>query len=110
MSEVHERFTDSLFEARWQPGIHPEFHRGENKQSRRAEEQRSEADKMKQLVIELTNIPVLVLERPSSRHAEKPDPTHSDTQISFLDIIEVILKMIVEGAKAIFPKRKEMPL
>jgi hypothetical protein len=107
MSEVHERFTDGLFETRWQQGEQPKFHRGENKQSHRAEEQESEADKMKQIVIELTNMPVLAVETPDSKHAEKPNPINSDTTISFLDIIEIILKMIVDGAKAIFPKRKE---
>jgi hypothetical protein len=52
MSEFHERFIDGLFEARWQPGAQPEFHRGENKQSCLAEE--GEADKMEHIVIELT--------------------------------------------------------
>jgi hypothetical protein len=42
MVEAHERFIDGLFEAGWQPGIRPEFHRGEDKQSRHAEE-KSEA-------------------------------------------------------------------
>lgn len=107
MSELHERFTDGLFEARWQAGVQPEFHRGENKQSNRAEEQKSEADKMKQIVIELTNMPVLALVMPVSKPAEKLDSKNLDTQISFLDIIEIILKMIIDGAKAIFPKRKE---
>lgn len=63
--------------------------------------------KMKQIVIELTNMPVLVLEIPVSKLVEKPDPKSLDTRSSFLDIIEIILKMIVDGAKAIFPKRKE---
>jgi hypothetical protein len=102
MSEVHERFTEGLFKERWQPGIQPEFHRGENKQSHRAQEQ-SEVDKVKQIVIELTNTPVFVLEMP----AEKPNPTHPNTKLSFWDYIEIILEMIADGAKAIFPKRKE---
>jgi hypothetical protein len=107
MAQLHERFTNDLFEARWRSGEHVQFHRGENKQSHHADEQKSETDKMKQIVIELTNMPVLALVMPVSKPAEKPDPTHSDTTISFLDIIEIILKVIVDGAKAIFPKRKE---
>src|SRR5437660_4950341 len=107
MSELHERFTDGLFEARWQPGEQAEFHNGENRQSHRAEEKKSEANKINQIRIQLFNIPVLALAMPVSKLEEKPDLKNLDTQTSFLDIIEIILKMIADGAKAIFPKRKE---
>ncbi len=83
MSELHERIIDGLFEARWRPGAQPEFHTGENKQSYRAEEQRSEADKLKQIKIELLNIPTLALEMPGSKHADKPDPINSGITINF---------------------------
>ena len=106
MSELHERFTDGLFEARWQPGEHVEFHRGENKQSHRAKEQKSEASKINQIRIELLNMPVFVVETPGSNLGEKPNPKDLDTGSSFLDIIEMILEMIVKGVKAILPKRK----
>lgn len=106
MSEIHERFTDGLFEARWQPGAQSEFHKGENKQSHRSEEQENEAIKTSQINIELLNMPILALEMSGLRRAEMHEPINSDTTISFLDIIEIILKMIVDGAKAMFPKRK----
>lgn len=106
MSELHERFTDGLFEARWQSGEQTEFHRGENKQSHRAEEQKSEADKMKQIKIELLNMPVLALVMPVSRLEEKPDPKNLDTRSSFLDIIEIIFEAIGKMVKSILPKRK----
>jgi hypothetical protein len=51
-------------------------------------------------------MPVLALETPGSNLGKKPDLKNSDTRSSFLDIIEIILEMIVDGAKAIFPKRK----
>jgi hypothetical protein len=104
MSELHERLTGGLF------GERVEFDRGENKQNRRAKEQKSEADKINQIRIELFNMPVFVLETPGSNLGEKPDPKNLDTGSCFLDIIEIILEMIAEGAKTIFPKRKEMPL
>lgn len=107
MAELHETFTDGLFEARRHLGERPEFHRGENKQSPRAEEQKSEADKINQIKITLLNMPVLALEMPASKRAEKPDPINSDTTLSFLELIGIILKMIVDWAKAIVPKRKE---
>ena len=107
MPEFHKRFIDGLCEARWQPGARPEFHKGENKQSYRAEEQRSEADKLKQIKIELLNMPILALEMPGSKRAGNPDPVNSDTTISFVDIIEMILEMVVDVAKALLPKRKE---
>jgi hypothetical protein len=103
MSELRERFSDGLFEARWQPGAQPEVHRGENKQSCRAEEE-SEADKMEHIVIELTNMAVLALVMPVSKLAEEPDPINSDTTISLWDIIEIILKMIIDGTKAMFQR------
>jgi hypothetical protein len=106
MSEVHERFTDGLFEARWQPGVRPDFHRGENKQSRRTEEQKSEANKANQIRIELLNMPVFAVEISDSKLGGKPEPKDSDTRSGFLEIIEMILEMIVEGAKAILPRRK----
>lgn len=106
MSELHERFIDGLFETRWQPSAQPEFHKGENKQSRQVEVQ-SEADKMKHIVIELTTMPLLALEMPVLKHTGEPDPPYSDTTISLLDIIEILLRMIVDGAKVIFQKRKE---
>jgi hypothetical protein len=80
MPEYHERFIDGLCEARWQPGARPEIHKGENKQSYRAEEQRSEADKLKQIKIELLNMPILALEMPGSKRAGNPDPVNSDTR------------------------------
>jgi hypothetical protein len=102
MVEVHERFAEGSFEEKSEK---LKFHRGENKQGRRTEEQKSEADKINQIRIELFNMPVLALEMPLSKLAEKPDPKNLDTRSSFLDIIEIILEMIVDGAKAIFSKR-----
>jgi hypothetical protein len=107
MTELHERFAEGLFEARWQPSEQAEFHNGENRQNHRAEEQKSEANKINQIRIQLFNIPVLALAMPESKLAEKPDSKNSDTGSSLLDIVEIILKMIADGAKAIFPKRKE---
>jgi hypothetical protein len=104
MTELHERFAEGLFEEKSEK---LKLHRGENKQSHRAEEQKSEANKINHIKIELLNMLPLALELPVSKLAEKPNLTHSGNTISFLDIIEIILKMIVEGAKAIFPKRKE---
>jgi hypothetical protein len=51
-------------------------------------------------------MPVFAFEMPESKLAEKPEPKNLDNRLSFLDIIEIILKMIVDGVKAIFPKRK----
>jgi hypothetical protein len=85
MTELHERFTDGLFEARWQPDAQPEGHKGENNRGYRAEEQRSEADKLKQIKIELLNMPFLALEMPGSKVGTRP---------IFLDIIAIILAMI----------------
>jgi hypothetical protein len=102
----HERFTDGLFETRWQSSIQPEYHSGESKQSCRVGEQKSEADRMNQIRIAFFNMPVFALEVPESKPAEKLEPKNLDTQISFLDVIEIIFKMIVEGVKAIFPKQK----
>jgi hypothetical protein len=104
MTELHERFAEGLFEEKSEK---LKLHRGEIEQGRRIEEQESEADKINQIRIELFNMPVLALEMPVSKLAGKPDPKNLDTGSSFLDIIEIILKMIVDGAKAIFPKRKE---
>jgi hypothetical protein len=104
MTEVHNRFAAGLFEEK---GETLKLHRGESRQRHREEEQKSEADKMKQIVIELTNMPILALEMPGLKHTGEPDPSHSDTTISFLDIIEIILKMIVDGAKVLSPRRKE---
>jgi hypothetical protein len=106
MSEVHERLTGGLFEARWQPGERPEFHRGENKQSRCTEKQKNKAEKINQIRIELFNMPVLAVEMPGLKLGEKPDPKDLDTGLGFLEIIAMILEMIVEGVKAILPKRK----
>jgi hypothetical protein len=55
-------------------------------------------------------MPILALEMSGSKRAEASDPINSDTTISFVDIIEIILKMIVDGAKAMFPKRTAVPL
>jgi hypothetical protein len=101
MAESHERLNGEVFEAKRQPGEQPEFHRGENKQSRRTEERESEVDKINQIKIELFNIPVLALVIPDSKLVEKSDPKNLDTRLSFLDIVEIILEMIVKGAKAI---------
>jgi hypothetical protein len=103
MTELHKRFAEGLFEEKSEK---LKFHKGENKQSRRTEEQKSEADKMKQIRIELFNMPVLAFEMPESKHGEKPDPKNLDAGSGFLDIIEMILEMIVDGVKAIFQKRK----
>ena len=103
MAELHERFAEGLFEEKSEK---LKLHRGENKQGRRTEEQESEADKINQIRIELFNMPVLAVEMPGSKLNEKPDPKDLDTGSSFLDIIEMILEMIVEGVKAILPKRK----
>jgi hypothetical protein len=107
MAESHERLTGEVFEAKRQPGEQPEFHRGENKQSRHADEQKSETDKINQINIELFNMPVFAAVMPEQKLAEKPEPKNLESRLSFLDIIEMILEMIVDGAKAIFPKRKE---
>jgi hypothetical protein len=104
MTELHERFAEGLFEEKSEK---LKLHRGENKQGRRTEEQESEADKINQIRIELLNVPVLAIETPGSNLGEKPGLKNSDTRPSLLDIIEIILEMIVDGAKAIFPKRKE---
>jgi hypothetical protein len=106
MSELHERFSDRLSEPRWQPGALPAFHRGENNQSYRPEEQEHEAIKVRQINIELLNMPILALEMRGSKRAETPDSINSDTTIRFVDIIEIILEMIGDWAKAMFPKRK----
>ena len=107
MSELHERFIDGLFEARWQPGAQSEVHKGENRQSYPAEEQ-SEADKLKQIKIklELLNMPMLALVMPVPQRGRDPDPI-PDTTISFVNLIKLILKMLVVGATALFPKGKE---
>ena len=105
MVEAHERIVEGLFEARRHQGERPEFHRGENKQSRHAEE-KSEANRINQVRIVLFNIPVFAVETPGSNLGEKPNPKDLDTGSGFLDIIEMILKMIVDGAKTIFLKRK----
>ena len=104
MAELHERFAEGLFEEKSEK---LKLHRGENKQGRRTEEQESEADKINQIRIELFNMPVLAVEMPGSKLNEKPDPKDLDTGLGFLEIIEMIFEMIVEGVKAIFPKRKE---
>jgi hypothetical protein len=109
MVEAHERIVEGLFEAKWQPGVKPEFHRGENKQ-RPLIEERNEADRINQINIEFLNMPVFAVVMPESKLAQKPDSKNSDTGPSFLEIIEMILEVIIEGVKAIFPKRKEMPL
>jgi hypothetical protein len=101
MTELHERLTGGLF------GERVEFDRGENKQNRHAKEQKSEADKINQIRIELFNMPVFAVEMPESKHVEKSDPKNLDTGSGFLEIIEMILEVIIEGVKAIFPKRKE---
>jgi hypothetical protein len=88
MSEFHERFTDGLFEARWQPSAQPEFHRVENKQSRHTEEQKSEAEKINQVRIEFVNMPVFAIEMSDSKLEEKIDSKNLDTGSSFLEIIE----------------------
>jgi hypothetical protein len=49
-------------------------------------------------------MPVLALVMPVSKLAEGPHPINSDTTISFWDIIEIILKMIIDGAKAMFQR------
>jgi hypothetical protein len=104
MVELHERFADGLFEEKSEK---LKFHRGENKQSRRTEEQKGEADKVNQIRIELLNMPVFAVEMSGSKHVEKQDTKNLDISSGFLDIIEMILEMIVEGVKAIFPKREE---
>jgi hypothetical protein len=103
MVELHERFAEGMFEERSEKR---KLHRGEDKQSPHAEEKKSEADKINQIRIELFNMPVLALETPGANLREKPDLKNSDTRPSLLDIIEIILEMIVDGAKAIFLKRK----
>jgi hypothetical protein len=112
MSELHERFTDGLFEIKWQPGVQSELHRrGENKQRCRAREQESEAEKINQVIIELFNgVPVFAIGMPESKLAGKSEPKNLDTTLSFLEMIAILLEKIVDGVKAIFPKRKEMPL
>jgi hypothetical protein len=109
VAELHERFTNGLFEARRHQGEQAEFHRGENKQSRRAEE-KSEADRINQIRIEFFNMPVFAVEMSDSKLGEKPKPKELETGSGFLDIIEMILEMIVEGAKAVFSKRKGGPV
>jgi hypothetical protein len=103
MTELHKRFAEGLFEEK---GEKLKLHRGENKQSHRAEEQKSEANKINQIRIELFNMPVFVLETPGSNLGKKPNKD-LDTRSGFLEIIEMILEAIIEGVKAIFPKRKE---
>ena len=105
MVEAHERIVEGLFEASRHQGERPEFHRGENKQSRHAEE-KSEANRINQVRIVLFNMPVFAVETPGSNLGEKPNPKDLDTGSGFLDIIEMILEMIVKGVKAILPKRK----
>ncbi len=107
MSEFHERLIDGLLEARWQPGVQPEFNKGENKQNYRVEEQRSEADKLKQIKIEFLNMPVLALEMPVLKLGENPNPKDPDTGSGFLEILELIFQMIGRGLKSIFLKRTE---
>jgi hypothetical protein len=104
MTELHERLTGGLF------GERVEFHRGENKQSRRTEEQKGEADKINQIRIELFNMPVLAVEMPESKQVEKPDLKNLNTGSGFLEIIEMFLEVIIETAKAIFSKRKGRPV
>src|SRR5437588_3169250 len=106
MIEAHGRFADGLFEARWQPGAKSEFHRGENKH-RPLVEERNEADRINQINIEFLNIPVFAVGMPELKPAVKPEPKDLEARSSFLDIIEIILEMIVDGVKAVFPKRKE---
>jgi hypothetical protein len=108
MSELHERVTEGLFEEKRHQAERSKFHRGENKQSRRAEGTKSETNKIKQIKIELDllNMPMLALEVSGPKRAGHTDPINSDTTISFLDILEIILKMIVDGAKAILSTRK----
>ena len=106
MVELHERFIEGLFEKKRHQGERSEFHRGENKQSHRAEEQKSEAEKINQISIELFNIPVVSIEMPDSKLVGKSDPKNLDTRLSFLDIIDMILEMIIKGVKAILPKGK----
>jgi hypothetical protein len=110
MIEVHERIVEGLFEARRHQGERPEFHRGENKQSRHAEEQKREAHQINQINIQLFNIPIHASEMPESKFAEKPDSKNSDTGSIFLDIIEMVFEAIGKISKVILPKRKEMPL
>ena len=105
MIEAQGRFAEGLFEARRQPGAKPESHRGENKQ-RPLVKERNEADKINQINIQLFNIPIHAAETPESKPAVKPEPKDLEARSSFLDIIEIILEMIVDGVKAILPKRK----
>src|SRR5947209_5947476 len=100
MVEAHERIVEGLFEARRHQGERPEFHRGENKQTRHAEE-KSEANRINQINIEFLNMPVLAVEMPDSRLGEKPKPKDLDAGLGFLDIIDMILEMIIKGVKAI---------
>ena len=66
MVEAHERIVEGLFEARRHQGERPEFHRGENKQSRHAEE-KSEANRINQVRIVLFNMPGFAVEMPGSK-------------------------------------------
>ncbi len=100
----HERFIDGLFEAKWQPVIQPELHRGENKQTRPVEE-KNVTERINQINILFHNMimPVSVVEM---AEAGKPDAKKSDTGSLFLDIIEIILEAIGKMVKVILPKGK----
>jgi hypothetical protein len=100
----HERFTDTFFEAKWKPGVGPEFHRAENKQSRNVEE-KNVTDRINHININLINMimPVSVSE---VGEAGKPEPKNSDTGSIILDKIEMIFEAIGKMAKAILPKGK----
>jgi hypothetical protein len=67
--------------------------------------EQSEANKINQAKIEIFNTPVFVV--PESSPAEKPDPKNLDTGSSFLDLIEIILEIIVDTAKAISSHEKK---
>lgn len=66
--------------------------------------EQSEAHKINHK-IEIFSTPFFVMSESSP--AEKPDPKNLDTRLSFLDIIEIILEIVVGIAKAISSHEKK---
>jgi hypothetical protein len=100
---THERVIEGLYEARWQPGVEPEFHRAEYKQNRHVEEKNvpERINNINMVFFNMITPVVAVVE------AEKPNSENSDKGSIFLDIIEMIFEAIGKMAKAILPNGKE---
>jgi hypothetical protein len=67
--------------------------------------EQSEANKANQTKIRIINMPVFVM--PESPPADQPTLKESETSSPFLDLIEIILEIIADTAKAISSHEKK---